>query len=333
MTGQYHAGPVQAYRLAGVAHARREARVGTNYFLRRCREEAVTAAIIPASYEREAMDRAENDDAGREIAKDLERQHPRWIVIFGTREFICIPRFAVSPALVGVIMASVPRPCLAAHPAWIPCCRRGGRLPPPRTAASTGRRPAAHAHGRLYCRLAGTRSDRGSFGWRGPAGGSSRSCAEDGAAVQRPGRSVQMEQQRKDGRGLITLNKVLLSGSPADVQRKVEELACDLGSDAYIAGTRLRELAVALALHADFDVSAVAYEDGSQELEVILAGHPRGDVMVIGQLGEGFQLEWQRWIPIEDQPGIETIVHLTRAVLNAASRPARARNADVRSET
>ncbi len=44
------------------------------------------------------MDRAE-DDACREIAEKLEQQHPRWIVIFGTftREFICLPRFAVPP--------------------------------------------------------------------------------------------------------------------------------------------------------------------------------------------------------------------------------------------
>jgi hypothetical protein len=48
--------------------------------------------------EREAMDRAE-DDACREIAEELEQQHPRWIVIFGTftREFICLPRFAAPP--------------------------------------------------------------------------------------------------------------------------------------------------------------------------------------------------------------------------------------------
>jgi len=46
------------------------------------------------------MDRAE-DDASREIAKVLEQQHPRWIVIFGTftREFICLPRFAAPPGL------------------------------------------------------------------------------------------------------------------------------------------------------------------------------------------------------------------------------------------
>ncbi len=49
---------------------------------------------------REAVGHAE-DDAGREIAKELEQQHPRWIVIFGTftREFICLPRFAAPPGL------------------------------------------------------------------------------------------------------------------------------------------------------------------------------------------------------------------------------------------
>jgi len=46
------------------------------------------------------MSRAE-DDAGREIAEELEQQHPRWIVIFGafTREFVCIPRFAAPHGL------------------------------------------------------------------------------------------------------------------------------------------------------------------------------------------------------------------------------------------
>jgi hypothetical protein len=45
-----------------------------------------------------AMDRT-GVEACREIAEELERQHPRWIVIFGTftREFICLPRFAVPP--------------------------------------------------------------------------------------------------------------------------------------------------------------------------------------------------------------------------------------------
>ena len=57
-------------------------------------------AAIPLSDEREAMGHAE-DDACREIAEELEQQHPRWIVIFGTftREFICLPRFAAPPGL------------------------------------------------------------------------------------------------------------------------------------------------------------------------------------------------------------------------------------------
>jgi hypothetical protein len=60
----------------------------------------MSTATIPASDEREAMGRAE-DDAGREIANELEQQHLRWIVIYGTftREFICLPRFAVPPGL------------------------------------------------------------------------------------------------------------------------------------------------------------------------------------------------------------------------------------------
>ena len=41
---------------------------------------------------------------GREIAEELEQQHPRWIVIFGafTREFVCIPRFAAPHGLMVV---------------------------------------------------------------------------------------------------------------------------------------------------------------------------------------------------------------------------------------
>lgn len=56
--------------------------------------------VILAPDEREAMSRA-GDNEGREIAEELEQQHPRWIVIFGafTREFVCLPRFAVPPGL------------------------------------------------------------------------------------------------------------------------------------------------------------------------------------------------------------------------------------------
>jgi hypothetical protein len=123
---------------------------------------------------------------------------------------------------------------------------------------------------------------------------------------------------------VITIQKSRLSGSLDDLQRTVEDLARDQGPHEYLAGTRLRELAVALAMQADLHVSAVTYADGSQELEVVLIDHPRCDPIVIGRdhFGGRCQLTWERWLPIEDQPGIETAVHLIQAVLNSA-RPAR----------
>jgi hypothetical protein len=121
---------------------------------------------------------------------------------------------------------------------------------------------------------------------------------------------------------VITIQKSRLSGSLDDLQRAVEDLACDQGPHEYLAGTRLRELAVALATQADLHVSAVTYEDGSQELEVVLTDHPSCDAIVIGRdrIGGQCQLSWERWLPIDDQPGIKTVVSLVQALLNV-TRP------------
>ena len=120
---------------------------------------------------------------------------------------------------------------------------------------------------------------------------------------------------------MIIIQKTLLSGTLDALQRKVEETARDQGPHEYIAGTRLRELAVALAMQLDFRVSVVTYENGSQELEVILANAPNCDPIMIDRdkLGERCQLTWERWLPIEDQSGIETVVDLIKAVLNVGS--------------
>jgi hypothetical protein len=119
---------------------------------------------------------------------------------------------------------------------------------------------------------------------------------------------------------VITIQKSRLSGSLDDLQRTVEYLARDQGPQEYLAGTRLRELAITLAMQADLHVSAVTYADGSQELEVVLTDHPSCEPIVIGRdhLGGQGQLTWERWLSIEDQPGIETVVNLIKAVLNAA---------------
>jgi hypothetical protein len=49
-----------------------------------------------------------DDDEAREQARRIEREHPRWIVIFGafTKQFICFPRFPATPGT--VVVASYP---------------------------------------------------------------------------------------------------------------------------------------------------------------------------------------------------------------------------------
>lgn len=133
---------------------------------------------------------------------------------------------------------------------------------------------------------------------------------------------------------MITSHKTILSGSREYLQRKVEGLSLDQEPHEYQAGTRLRELAVELAMQAGFNVSVISYEDGSQELEVVLTDYPSCDPIVIGRNQHGglCQLSWDLWLPIEDQPGIETIVNLIRAALNA-TRPALARNTDTAAKT
>jgi hypothetical protein len=129
---------------------------------------------------------------------------------------------------------------------------------------------------------------------------------------------------------VIASHKTILSGSPDDLRRTVEKLDLDQEPHEYQAGTRLRELAVALAMQAGFNVAVISYEDGSQELEVGLADHPSCDPIMIcrDQHGERYQLSWDLWLPIEGQPGIAAVVNLIGAALNA-TRPALARNTDV----
>ncbi len=133
---------------------------------------------------------------------------------------------------------------------------------------------------------------------------------------------------------MITSHKTILSGSSDDLRRTVEKLSLDQEPHEYQAGERLRELAIALAMQAGFNVSVISYEDGSQELEVGLTDHPSCDPIAIcrDQHGERYQLSWDLWLPIGDQPGIEPIVNLIGAALNA-TRPALARNTDIEAKT
>jgi hypothetical protein len=49
-----------------------------------------------------------DDDEARDLARRIESEHPRWIVVFGafTKQFICFPRFPAAPGT--VLVASYP---------------------------------------------------------------------------------------------------------------------------------------------------------------------------------------------------------------------------------
>jgi len=66
------------------------------------------------------------DDDCRAIAKQIERENPGWIVIFGvfTRQFVCIPRFPAPPGT--MVVAQYPD-------AVSPRLREVERLLPPET--------------------------------------------------------------------------------------------------------------------------------------------------------------------------------------------------------
>jgi hypothetical protein len=130
---------------------------------------------------------------------------------------------------------------------------------------------------------------------------------------------------------MITMNKQLLSGTPEDVRRKVEDLARRQDDREYLAGTRFRELAVKLATCDGLTVSAVTSDDTAvYELEVTLASSPHHDAIVIdrSQPGDHCQLTLERWLPISDEPGIEDAVNTIYAILAASARTEPARTID-----
>jgi hypothetical protein len=105
---------------------------------------------------------------------------------------------------------------------------------------------------------------------------------------------------------MITVNKRLLSGTPDEVWATVEHLDCDQEHLEYLAGTRLRELAVKLAGSGGLTVSAVSYDDmAGYELEATLVSAPHHDPVVIGRsrTGDHCQVTLERWLPIDGEPG------------------------------
>jgi hypothetical protein len=117
---------------------------------------------------------------------------------------------------------------------------------------------------------------------------------------------------------MITVRKDRLSGTPDEVSERVEELSRGMAMHEYMAGTRLRALAVELARHPGLTVSVVTYDDESQELEVVLSGDSHCDAIMIDRdrVGDHCQMTWDRWLDIRNDAEIGKTADFIAAVLN-----------------
>jgi len=116
----------------------------------------------------------------------------------------------------------------------------------------------------------------------------------------------------------MTIHKLLLKGAADDLAR-LEEFFQHMSPLEYAAGVRLRALAVELARRPELEVSAVAYQDESLELEVILASDRFREPVRIGrdQAGEHCQVSWEWWTEIKEDTGIGKAAHMIVAVLTS----------------
>ncbi len=122
--------------------------------------------------------------------------------------------------------------------------------------------------------------------------------------------------------------KELLSGPPEKVSARLEELTRDMARHEYMAGTRLRMLAVELTKRPNLTVSLVTYHDGTrdgdegQELEVVFADDPHCEPVMIDRdhVGEHCQITWDRWLCIGNDAAIEMAADMIVGVLNTCAR-------------
>ena len=96
---------------------------------------------------------------------------------------------------------------------------------------------------------------------------------------------------------MMRTTREVLSGTPDNVSARLEELSRDLALHEYMAGTKLRMLAVELTKRPNLRVSLVTYKDESrdtdegQELEVVFTDDPHCEPVMIDRdhIGEHCQ--------------------------------------------
>ena len=123
---------------------------------------------------------------------------------------------------------------------------------------------------------------------------------------------------------MITMKRKLLSGTPEDVRRTMDDLARDQDDHEYLNGTRFRELGRETGNAPwPYRIRAVTSHDGAvYELEVTLDSAPRHEAIVIdrSQPGHHCQMTLERWLPIGDEPRVEDAVNAISAILAASAR-------------
>jgi hypothetical protein len=116
-------------------------------------------------------------------------------------------------------------------------------------------------------------------------------------------------------RSAMKVHKLTLNGT-ADDGARLDEFCERLAPTEFAAGARLRALAVELARREELEVSAVAYEDESLELEVVLAGDRFRERVTIDRDSTGgrCQMSWERWADMADDSAIEKTAQMIVAV-------------------
>lgn len=116
---------------------------------------------------------------------------------------------------------------------------------------------------------------------------------------------------------MIGARSDVLSGTPDEIADMLDELSRPMELHEYLAGTRLRTLAIELAGNPALSVSVVTYENGSQELDVKLAGSSDDNAVVVGRSADGTScmITRDQWMNIETAPEIQRTAGFITALL------------------
>jgi hypothetical protein len=112
------------------------------------------------------------------------------------------------------------------------------------------------------------------------------------------------------------VHKTLLRPVPEDARAQLDGLASRLEPGEFAAGERLRAVAAEL-VRCGLEVTAVDYQDGSQELEVVLPAARQHMPVTVDRdgSGNGCQLSWEEWVDIADEAGARRAADMVKALL------------------